>query len=135
MAEPDPRIWMWAEACEMLERAERLQRQFFQPAFAALPPANWEPPVDIFENQRELSIVSTLPGVEVEDLHVVMEPDGLLITGIRRLPALAREAEIRRLEIPYGRFERRIRLPTARFEINEPTLVNGCLFVRLTKLR
>ena len=25
----DPRAWMWAEACEFLDRADRLQRQFF----------------------------------------------------------------------------------------------------------
>ena len=25
----DPARWMWAEACELIDQAERLQRQFF----------------------------------------------------------------------------------------------------------
>src|SRR5262245_49501790 len=45
----DPRRWMWAEACAMIERAEQLHRQFFQPAFATAALASWEPPVDVFE--------------------------------------------------------------------------------------
>jgi HSP20 family protein len=32
----DPRRWMWAEACAMIERAEQMHRQFFQPGTAAL---------------------------------------------------------------------------------------------------
>ena len=31
MRASDPRSWMWSEALEMLARAERMQRQIFQP--------------------------------------------------------------------------------------------------------
>jgi HSP20 family protein len=30
MATRDPTAWMWAEACQMLEQAERMHRQFFR---------------------------------------------------------------------------------------------------------
>ena len=58
MAGADPRNWMWAEACAMIERAEQMHRQFFQPGSAAAPAASWEPPIDVFESERDLLIVS-----------------------------------------------------------------------------
>ena len=64
----DPGTWMWAEACALIDRAERLQRQFFQPGLSAAP-ASWEPPIDILETERELSIIAALPGVEPHDLE------------------------------------------------------------------
>src|SRR5882757_3483664 len=61
MAPNDTRAWMWAEACELLDRAERLNRQFFQPLSTRK--AVWEPPVDLFETDRALWVVVALPGV------------------------------------------------------------------------
>jgi HSP20 family protein len=129
----DPRRWMWAEACSMIERAEQMHRQFFQPGFAASPRASWEPPVDVFESEQGLLIVVALPGVESQDIEISSEPEMLLIAGVRRLPAIAQGAVIQRLEIPQGRFERRIGLPAARWELNRSTFVNGCLLLSLTK--
>ena len=70
----DPRRWMWAEACSMIERAEQMHRQFFQPGFAASPRASWEPPVDVFESEQGLLIVVALPGVESQDIEISSEP-------------------------------------------------------------
>ncbi len=133
MAASDPRGWMWAEACAMIERAEQLHRQFFQPGFATLPQSNWEPPVDVFESERDLLIVVALPGVEPQDLKISFEPGELRVAGVRRLPAAAHGTEIMRMEIPHGRFERRIRLPAARWELGRSALVNGCLLLNLTR--
>ena len=129
----DPRRWMWAEACSMIERAEQMHRQFFQPGFAASPRASWEPPVDVFESEQGLLIVVALPGVESQDIEISSEPEMLLIAGVRRLPAIAQGAVIQRLEIPQGRFERRIGFPAARWELNRSTFVNGCLLLSLSK--
>jgi HSP20 family protein len=129
----DPRRWMWAEACSMIERAEQMHRQFFQPGTAALPRASWEPPVDIFESERELLIVVALPGVDSRQIEISSGPDMLVVAGVRRLPAEARGMAIQRLEIPQGRFERRIRLPSARWELRRSTLVEGCLLISLTR--
>ena len=73
--------------------------------------ASWEPPVDIFETERELWIIAALPGVELRDLDVSIDGQVLVVAGLRRPPFDTRGASIHRLEIPYGRFERRIRLP------------------------
>ena len=129
----DPSSWMWAEALTMLERAERLQRQFFRPGLSGTTTASWEPPVDLIETGGELWIIAALPGVEAADLEVAIEGDGLRIAGVRRLPAMLRGAAIHRLEVPYGRFERRIRLPSGRFAVARSELANGCLFLGLSK--
>ena len=135
MSSRDPSAWMWAEACELLGRAERIQRQFFRPGVSHGGPPVWEPPVDIFETDRELVIEVALPGVEPEQLALLIDGGTLVVAGERRLPAESRGAMVRRLELPYGRFERRIDLPPGRFEIGSRTLVNGCLLLSLRKLR
>lgn len=129
----DPRARMWAEACELLEQAERLQRQFFRPAGEALRPA-WEPPVDIFETDEDLWISVALPGVEPEDVRIVIQDRTLTVAGQRPLPVESRAGMIHRVEIPHGRFERRIVLPVGRFELRRRDLSNGCLTLSLRKL-
>jgi HSP20 family molecular chaperone IbpA len=126
--------WMWAEACAVLEQVEQMRRQFFRPELAATQ-ATWQPPVDMFETAEGLWIVAALPGVEARDVGVAIERDILFISGIRHLPALARGAAIQRLEIPYGRFERQVRLPSGRCDLGPPEIANGCLFITLAKHR
>jgi HSP20 family protein len=127
----DPGTWMWTEACAMIERAERLQRQFFRPGLSTAS-ASWEPPVDIFESDEGMRIIVALPGVEPQDIKVYFDSGELVITGLRELPAVTRAAAIHRLEIPYGRFERRIPLPGA-VDIERSDLMRGCLSLSLTK--
>jgi HSP20 family protein len=129
----DPRGRMWSEACDMLQRAERLHRQFFRPGFALKESASWEPPVDIFETAERLWIIAALPGVAPEQIEASLDADELTIAGSRPLPAPARGAAIHRLEIPNGRFERRVRLPVGRFELERSELVSGCLVLSLIR--
>jgi HSP20 family molecular chaperone IbpA len=132
MATADPRRWMWTEACAMIERAEQLHRQFFLPDLASAR-VGWEPPIDILGTDAEFSIFVALPGVEPQDIEISIEQDLLTVAGKRDLPAASRGSAIHRLEIPHGRFERRIRLPHARWALDRSTLANGCLFVSLTR--
>ena len=124
---------MWAEACQMLERAERLQRQFFHLRPSPKRPT-WEPPVDIFETQNALWILAALPGVSPAQLSIVFDNGALIITGERTLPGELRAARIHRFEIPHGRFERRVELPSGQYEVDHKELVNGCLLLCLRKL-
>src|SRR5687767_4520279 len=105
------RDWMWSDACEMLARAERLHRAFFRPT--ALPA--WEPPADILETEHEVLILVALPGVEVERIEATIEDGYLIIAGARTLPTELRTAVIHRLELPQGRFQRRLPLPPGRY--------------------
>jgi HSP20 family molecular chaperone IbpA len=130
-----PDEWMWARACELIDRAERLHRHFFRPAYIEGQSAGWEPPVDIVETDEAIWIAVALPGVPVEDLGIVIEGDSLLVSGRRRLPTEFRRAMVHRLELPFGRFERRIRLPPRPLELETRELVNGCLTLVLRKMR
>lgn len=131
----DPKDWMWSEACAMLERVEQMHRQFFRPGVPGMQAVAWQPPIDVFETADALGIMVALPGVENQDVDLAVEQNILVISGLRHLPAVARGAAIQRLEIPYGRFERQVRLPAGRFELGCPELAHGCLFVALTKCR
>ena len=122
---------MWAQACEAMERADRLHRQFFRRAHAA---PCWEAPCDIFETERVLTIVIALPGVELDRVQVTLSAGVLIVSGERPLPQELQNARIHRLEIPHGHFERRIELPPARFELSGRDLSNGCLMLQLHKL-
>jgi HSP20 family molecular chaperone IbpA len=129
----DPKHQMWAEACALIKQAEQLQRQFFEPSREGARTARWEPPVDLFETERQLWIIAALPGVAPEAVRVEIEGPNLIIAGIRPLPCKGRGANIVRLEIPYGRFERRITL-SPRLRLAERELLNGCLVLTFSKL-
>jgi len=122
---------MWAQACEAMDRADRLHRQFFRRAHTN---SCWEAPCDIFETDEALTIVIALPGVELDNLKVTLSAGVLIVSGERALPREVSNARIHRLEIPHGHFERRIELPPARFEVSGRHLANGCLMLQLHKL-
>ncbi len=130
----DPRNLMWAEACALLDRAEQLHRQFFEPASEGTRHARWEPPIDVLETERQLRIIVALPGVAPEAVQVQTEDGILTILGSRPLPGRGENANIVRLEIPYGSFERRIALQLNRLRLAERELVNGCLVLTFVKL-
>jgi HSP20 family protein len=134
MTTRDPVTWMWLEACDLVERAERLHRRFFQLGVSAARGPTWEPPVDIFESERGLSVIVALPGVTPPHIHIGIENGTLIVAGERPMSLEARSGTIHRLEIPYGRFERRIELPPGRFEFDRQAVADGCLLLRLLRL-
>jgi len=97
---------MLGEALSMLDRAERLQRQFFTHAMDA-----WEPPVDVLETQTGLEVHVALPGVAADTITIALDPGGVSVSALRPFPCRETGAHLHRIEIPYGRFERRIVLP------------------------
>ena len=128
----DPAALMWAHACELIEQAERMHRQFFRPASSAQARAAWEPPADVFEDAHEIVIVVALPGVSADRVEVAREGAALVVRADRPLPLTGRRA-VRQLEIPYGSFEKRIALPAAALDAVATELRHGCLVVRLRK--
>lgn len=117
----------------MLDRAERLQRQFFTPPLASGAPT-WEPPADIVEAGDELRVYIALPGVTADSIAIAVDAAGVTVSALRAFPLGAdcgAEAHIHRIEIPYGRFERRIEIalkdPYAPLELSRKSLENGML--------
>jgi HSP20 family molecular chaperone IbpA len=133
MSTKDPINWMLSNAIETLARAERLHQQFLnlQPLTGTREPS-WEPPIDVLETEREVLILIALPGVDSDEVVAVIDKGALVVSGHRVLPAELRNARILRLELPQGRFERRIPLPLGRYTITR-FAANGCVGLRLAK--
>jgi HSP20 family protein len=129
-----PRDWMWSEACEMLSRAERMHREFFRPGRSSARSPLWEPPVDILETEREVLVLVALPGVDADRAEAFIEDGELVIGGTRTLPRELATATIHRLELPQGRFERRVPLPGGRYSAVRRAVVDGCLVITLQKV-
>lgn len=125
--------WMWAQACDLLDQADRMHRQFFRLAASGRTRAVWEPPVDVFEGEREIIIVAALPGVPEDGVEIALEPGALVLRAQSRTPFAGARGAVRRLEIPYGYFERRIPLAGVRVEAGTQEFRDGCLIVRLHK--
>jgi HSP20 family protein len=123
--------WMWVQACEVLDHAEKLQRQFLRYTGPGVDAAVWEPPVDVHETSDGLSLVFALPGVVADQIEVTLEPNALTVRALRPLTVTHHDSVIRRLEIPHGHFVRRIALPR-RMKVAETRYTNGLLEVRLT---
>jgi HSP20 family protein len=133
MGPKDPINWMLSDAIETLARAERLQQQFLHlhPRAGTSEPS-WQPPMDIIETDDEILILVALPGVDPDEVEAALDGGTLVVSGRRTLPDELRNARILRLELPQGRFERRITLPVGRYTISR-FAAHGCVGLRLGK--
>lgn len=125
--------WMWDEALHALEQAERLQRHYYGLTGVRAAQPVWEPPADVFETDSEVLVLIALPGVSAEAITVQVVATGLIVTA-ERMPSGAFECmRVRRLEVPYGRFERHIELARGQYVLRERRVIDGCLELRLAK--
>ena len=122
---------MWSRACALLDEAERRHRKFFDLSLPARAPV-WEPPVDVFALDGALHIVVAMPAVPPTSAAVELTPRGLLIRAESRPPVPRGSRRIVRMEIPYGRMERRIDLPAGRYKLLRHEFVDGCLHIYLS---
>jgi HSP20 family protein len=123
---------MWSEALSVLDRADRLHRQFFTQVAGT-----WEPPVDVIEWGDEVQVHIALPGVASDAITIGVEAGGITVSALRAFPCRSDAAHIHRVEIPYGRFERRIMLPLADpygpLELFGKNFTDGLLTLRFRK--
>jgi len=116
----------------MVERAERLHRQFFTHAETA-----WEPPIDIVETDDGLVVQIALPGVAADSITLTSDPNGITVSALRPFPCRETASHVHRIEIPYGRFERRLGLPLgdpyAPLELAGKSLEDGVLTLTFRK--
>jgi HSP20 family protein len=75
----------------------------------------WMPAMDMYETDEALVVLLELAGVDASKTEVNAEPHLLKVRGVRRERHGPEQSQQPRnyhaLEIPYGRFERTIRLP------------------------
>jgi HSP20 family protein len=70
-------------------------------------------PINLFENDRELVVVTPMPGVAPEDISVDVLDDGRLTVRARQHGEGQERIEYLMREWSYGPFERTIELPCA----------------------
>lgn len=117
----------------MIARADRMHRQLFQPLMRAGALPVWEPPADVLETEHEVLVIVALPGVDADRVEAAIDGSDLILAGTRVLPRELATAVIHRLELPQGRFERRLRLPAGRYKDIRRTSSDGCLVIILKK--
>lgn len=102
-------------------------------------PDTWSPNADMYEGPDGLVIKVELAGVQMKDIRVDLNADGVVIHGIRRDPYSGETAagyRFRQMEIEYGAFRRELPLPhpvdgrRARAQF-----VNGVLEINLPRTR
>lgn len=120
---------MWSEALGVLERTDRVGREVFR-----LTGSGWEPPIDVLETATGLLVVVALPGVRVDEMEIVIAGGVLTVRGTRRWPVLDRLTRAHRIELPHGRFERRLPLPHGTYQLAGQEHTDGCLILTLRRL-
>jgi HSP20 family protein len=96
--------------------------------------ANWTPPVDIQETEKEYIVKADLPDVKKEDVKVEIDDDVLTVEGERRQEKEEKTKRFHRTERAYGKFVRRFNLPTRVDGTNvKAEFKDGVLNVRLPK--
>jgi HSP20 family protein len=94
-------------------RAGKRQTILFTPSARPMPA--WSPALDMYETQDAIVVLLDLAGVDAEHTEVHTQPHLLTVRGARTErhgPYVPNEARsYHALEIPYGRFERTLRLP------------------------
>ncbi len=94
---------------EMMRRAATQVYLATHPG-AFLPERTWEPPMDVYQTGEAVVVVMELAGVELPDVDIVVRGRVMEVSGVRREEG-ERERRYMQMEIRYGRFGRRIRLP------------------------
>jgi len=78
-------------------------------------------------------VIVALPGVPKDKVEIRPEPGELLIRALCPFPFTEDQKAVCRLEIPYGRFERRIAIPAVRPDTLRSEFRDGYLILQFEK--
>ena len=73
---------------------------------------NWNPAVDVMENDNNIIVKAELPGVEKDKINVELNGRMLTIKGERSAETETKEEKYYRKESMFGNFERCVMLPS-----------------------
>jgi len=95
---------------------------------------NWNPSVDVYDNEDHIVIKAELPGVEKDQIAIDLQGRVLTLKGERAAENEVKEENYYRRERSHGRFERSFMLPVE----TEPESIkaeykDGVLNIRLPK--
>ncbi|MBL9212038.1 MAG: Hsp20/alpha crystallin family protein [Opitutaceae bacterium] len=100
----------------------------------ALAVAEWNPRVDIVEDEKEILVKAELPEMKREDVKVAVDQGVLTVSGERKLEKEEKDKKYHRIEREYGSFLRSFALPpTVVAEKVSAEFKDGMLRVHLPK--
>ena len=118
------------------DRMNRIFRESFGPEGSdeALTTSNFAPPVDVYEDEHNITLKIEVPGIEEKDINVSIENNTLTVRGERRFEKDEKEENFHRVERMYGSFTRSFTLPnTVDPEQVSAHYEKGVLKIRLAK--
>ena len=113
---------------------DRMWSNYHRSAQGCSGSCDWQPRVDIVENEKDYQLVVEVPGFEKSEITLRVEDGVLVMSGERKLAEETEGSSYRRVERLYGNFERRFRMPKE-FDAEkiEAELKNGLLTVSIAK--
>jgi HSP20 family protein len=114
----------------------RLFRESYSPEAPeeALTTTNFAPPVDIYEDEHNITLKLEVPGIDEKDIDVRVENTTLTVQGERKIEKEEKEENFRRVERQYGSFTRSFTLPSSvDLEQVSANYENGVLKIKLAK--
>jgi HSP20 family protein len=102
------------EFTTLQDRMNRLFRDSFSPEAQdqSLATSSFAPPVDVYEDEHNITLKIEVPGIEEKDIDVRIENNTLTVHGERKFEKEEKEENFRRVERQYGSFTRSFTLPT-----------------------
>src|SRR4029077_12251990 len=96
------------------DRLNRLFRESYGPEGReeSLVTSSFAPPVDVYEDQHNVTLKLEVPGIDEKDIDVRIENNVLTVHGERKIEKEEKEENFRRVERQYGTFTRTFTLPT-----------------------
>jgi HSP20 family protein len=106
------------ELSTMQDRMNRMNRLFRESYGSeepeeALTTTNFAPPVDIYEDEHNITLKLEVPGIDEKDIDVRIENTTLTVHGERKIEKEEKEENFRRVERQYGSFTRSFTLPSS----------------------
>jgi HSP20 family protein len=100
---------------DRMNRMNRLFRESYSPQGPeeALTTTSYAPPVDIYEDEHNITLKLEVPGIDEKDIDVRIENTTLTVHGERKIEKDEKEENFRRVERQYGEFTRSFTLPSS----------------------
>src|ERR1700689_1277142 len=107
----------WDPFRELNTLQDRMNRLFRDSVAAetqdqALATSAFAPPVDVYEDEHNITLKIEVPGIDEKDIDVRIENNTLTVHGERKFEKEEKEENYRRVERQYGSFTRTFTLPT-----------------------
>ncbi|MFZ0479036.1 MAG: Hsp20/alpha crystallin family protein [Terriglobales bacterium] len=126
----------YREFSTIQDRINSMFRDFYAPEGRdeSLATTAFAPPVDVYEDEHNVTLKIEVPGIDEKDIDVRVENNTLTVHGERKFEKEEKEENYRRVERQYGSFTRTFTLPTTVDSENiQANYDKGVLKIQLAK--